>query len=174
MPTKQKSKAPRAPNAPPIWKTGEPERASDCRFIGATLMTLSASSGTGNVINVPLGYYPFPKQNQFHGSPAKYRLFGGAAGPGKSKALLFEAILQADQFPGANVLLLRRTFPELEHSLVRYFREDVPRELYKSFHESKHVVTWHNGSTIRFGYCQRESDVCQYQAQNFFLSASTS
>ena len=28
-------------------------------------------------------------------SPAKYRLFGGAAGPGKTKALLWEAILQA-------------------------------------------------------------------------------
>ncbi len=40
-------------------------------------------------------YGPFPKQSQFHCSTAKYRLFGGAAGPGKTKALLMEAILQA-------------------------------------------------------------------------------
>ena len=73
---------------------------------------------------------------------AKYRLFGGAAGPGKSKALLMEAILQAQEHPGANTLLLRRTFPELEQSLLLYFRRDVPRELYRSFNESKHVVTW--------------------------------
>jgi hypothetical protein len=118
---------------------------------------------------VELGYAPFPKQQQFHASPAKYRLFGGAAGPGKTKALLMEAILQAHEHPGANTLLLRRTFPELEQSLLLYFRRDVPRELYRSFHESKHVVTWWNGSTTRFGYCQSESDVYQYQGGEFLF-----
>jgi phage terminase large subunit len=118
---------------------------------------------------VELGYKPFPKQNQFHGSPAKYRLFGGAAGPGKSKALLFEAVLQAHEHPGSNVLVLRRTFPELEQSLLQYFRKDVPRELYKSFNESKHAVAMASGSTLRFGYCQRESDVYQYQGAEFLF-----
>jgi phage terminase large subunit len=116
-----------------------------------------------------LGYAPFAKQQQFHASPAKYRLFGGAAGPGKTKALLMEAILQAHEHPGANTLLLRRTFPELEQSLLLYFRRDVPRELYKSFSESKHVVEWWNGSTTRFGYCQSESDVYQYQGAEFLF-----
>ncbi len=118
---------------------------------------------------VDLGYDPFPKQQQFHSSPAKYRLFGGAAGPGKSKALLMEAILQAHEHPGANTLLLRRTFSELEQSLLLYFRRDVPRELYKSFNDSKHVVTWHNGSTTRFGYCLAENDVYQYQGAEFLF-----
>ncbi|MBZ5501059.1 MAG: terminase family protein [Acidobacteriia bacterium] len=112
---------------------------------------------------IELGYQPFAKQQQFHASPAKYRLFGGAAGPGKSKALLMEAVLQAHEHAGANTLLLRRTFPELEQSLLLYFRRDIPRELYQSFHESKHLVTWWNGSTTRFGYCLSESDVYQYQ-----------
>jgi len=118
---------------------------------------------------VDLGYRPFPKQQQFHASAAKYRLFGGAAGPGKTKALLMEAILQAHEHAGANTLLLRRTFPELEQSLLLYFRREVPRELYRSFHESKHVVTWWNGSTTRFGYCQSESDVYQYQGGEFLF-----
>ena len=39
-----------------------------------------------------LTYAPFAKQCDFHKSPAKYRLFGGAAGPGKSMALLMEAV----------------------------------------------------------------------------------
>ncbi len=118
---------------------------------------------------IELGYAPFAKQQQFHASPAKYRLFGGAAGPGKTKALLMEAILQAHEHPGANTLLLRRTFPELEQSLLLYFRRDVPHELYKSFSESKHVVEWRNGSTTRFGYCQSESDVYQYQGAEFLF-----
>ncbi len=118
---------------------------------------------------ITLPYTPFPKQRAFHASRAKYRLFGGAAGPGKSKALLMEAILQANELGGANTLLLRRTFPELEQSLLLYFRRDVPRELYRSFNETKHVVTWRNGSTTRFGYCQNESDVYQYQGAEFLF-----
>jgi hypothetical protein len=123
----------------------------------------------GSAKQVYLDYLPFPKQKQFHASPAKYRLFGGAAGPGKSKALLMEAVVQAHDNPGANTLLLRRTFPELEKSLLLYFRRDVPRDLYKSFNESKHLVTWWNGSTTWFGYCQRESDVYQYQGAEFLF-----
>ncbi len=114
-----------------------------------------------------LGYQPFPRQREFHQSPARYRLFGGAAGPGKTKALLMEAILQADENPGANTLLLRRTFPELEASLLQYFRRDIPRELYRSYNDAKHVVTWWNNSTTRFGHCHAESDVYQYQGAEF-------
>src|ERR1700747_3029430 len=96
-------------------------------------------------------YRAFPRQAQFHRSRAKYRLFGGAAGPGKTKALLWEAIRQALDVPGSDSLLLRRTYPELESSLLAYFRRDVPRKFYKSYNESKHVVTWPNGSTLRAG-----------------------
>ncbi len=114
-------------------------------------------------------YDAFPRQKQFHKSKAKYRLFGGAAGPGKTKALLWEAILQANEVPGADTLLLRRTYPELESSLLAYFRRDVPRHFYKKYNESKHVVTWLNGSTTRFGYCRNENDVYQYQGAEFLF-----
>jgi terminase large subunit-like protein len=114
-------------------------------------------------------YKPFERQQQFHDSPAKYRLFGGAAGPGKTRALLSEAIIQAHSDAGVDTLLLRRTYPELESSLLTYFRRDVPREFYKSYNESKHIVTWQNGSTTRFGYCRNESDVYQYQGAEFLF-----
>jgi phage terminase large subunit len=114
-------------------------------------------------------YKPFARQKEFHESAAKYRLFGGAAGPGKTKALLWEAIMQALQVPGSDSLLLRRTFPELESSLLLQFRRDVPRAMYKSYNESKHLVTWINGSTTRFGYCRNENDVYQYQGAEFLF-----
>src|SRR6267142_2146642 len=114
-------------------------------------------------------YKPFPKQETFHRSPAKYRLFGGAAGPGKTKALLWEAIYQANEIPGCDTLLLRRTYPELEASLLTQFRRDVPRSLYRTFNESKHLVTWHNGSTTKFGYCRIEKDVYQYQGGEYLF-----
>ena len=72
-------------------------------------------------------YSAFQRQREFHHSRAKYRLFGGAAGPGKTTALLCEAIRQAHLHDGTDSLLLRRTYPELESSLLAYFRRDVPR-----------------------------------------------
>ncbi|HTQ61963.1 MAG TPA: hypothetical protein VMI32_17195 [Candidatus Solibacter sp.] len=114
-------------------------------------------------------YRPFARQQIFHDSTAKYRLFGGAAGPGKTKALLWEAIFQARFWPGADTLLLRRTYPELESSLLAYFRRDVPRRYYKKYNESKHIVTWPNGSTTRFGYCRNENDVYRYQGAEFLF-----
>jgi hypothetical protein len=114
-------------------------------------------------------YQPFPRQIEFHRCGAKYRLFGGAAGPGKTKALLWEAIRQANKWPLVDTLLLRRTFPELEASLISQFRRDVPPWFYQSYNEAKHVVTWHNGSTTRFGYSASENDIYQYQGAEFLF-----
>src|SRR5579859_632660 len=114
-------------------------------------------------------YEPFSRQREFHESLAKYRLFGGAAGPGKTKALLAEAIKQARHVAGSDTLLLRRTYPELESSLLAHFRRDLARDEYRSYNEAKHVVTWHNGSTTRFGYCRNENDVYQYQGAEFLF-----
>ncbi len=114
-------------------------------------------------------YKAFPRQKEFHKSKKKYRLFGGAAGPGKSKALLWEAIQQAHLVRGSDTLLLRRTYPELEASLIAQFRRDVPSSHYKSYNETKRVVTWYNGSTTRFGYCRNEGDVYQYQGAEFLF-----
>jgi terminase large subunit-like protein len=116
-----------------------------------------------------VGYKPFARQKEFHDSLAKYRLFGGAAGPGKTKALLYEAIYQAHLHPGVDTLLLRRTFPELEVSLITYFRRDVPHEMYEKYNEAKHIVTWLNGSTTRFAYCDTETDIYRYQGAEYLF-----
>ncbi|HXR33555.1 MAG TPA: phage terminase large subunit [Verrucomicrobiae bacterium] len=114
-------------------------------------------------------YDPFPRQKEFHDSEAKYRLFGGAAGPGKTRALLEEAFVQAKKHRGSDSLLLRRTYSELESSLIAQFRRHVPRSEYRSYNEAKHLLTLTNGSTIRFGYCRNENDVYQYQGAEFLF-----
>ena len=68
-----------------------------------------------------------------------------------------------------DTLLLRRTFPELEASLITYFRRDVPRDSYDNYNEAKHIVTWWNGSTTRFGYSASENDIYQYQGAEFLF-----
>jgi hypothetical protein len=83
--------------------------------------------------------------------------------PARQKALLWEAISQAINVPGSDSLLLRRTYPELESSLLAYFRRDVPRSFYRKYNESKHIVTWTNGSTTRFGHCRNALDTASYK-----------
>lgn len=121
------------------------------------------------MIRISDHYQPWPRQREFHESPAKYRLFGGAAGPGKTMAILWEAVRQANRYPNVDTLLLRRSFQELEDSLLKEFRRTVPRDLFRAYNESKHLVTWHNGSTTRFGYLKKENDVYQYQGSEFLF-----
>ncbi len=120
-------------------------------------------------VRVSSFYNPFEKQKAFHRSKAKYRLFGGAAGPGKSLALLMEAMIQAHKWPGVDTLILRRTFPELEKSIITQFRKRVPRDMFKSYNDAKHCVTWHNNSTTYFGYSESEKDITQYQGAEFLF-----
>ncbi len=115
-------------------------------------------------------YTPFPRQKEFHESPAKYRLFGGAAGPGKTKALLWEAIRQAQRPSrawircccGARFRSWRLRCSVISGATCR-------ASLYKSYNDSKHVVTWLNGSTTRFGYSASEIDIYQYQGAEFLF-----
>jgi PBSX family phage terminase large subunit len=94
-------------------------------------------------------------------------LFGGAAGGGKSEAVLFEAIALCQEWPGCHGLLLRRTFPELKMSLIMRALEKLPRNLYK-YRSSDHLLTWlPTNSTIQFGHCEREDDVYRYQGAEF-------
>jgi len=115
-------------------------------------------------------YRAYPHQKAFHESPCSHRLLGGAAGPGKTLALIEDHMLGCAQFnaddgPKVHTLIVRRTHPKLEATVITRFREEIPRELYKEFNETKGLVTWHNGSTTKFGAMQHESDVWGYQGQ---------
>ena len=116
-------------------------------------------------------YHPYPKLLQFHRSNSKYRLAGGAAGGGKSLGLLFDHMMEANSFQNpdeakqVHTLLLRRTHPKLEATLITRFREKFPREVYKDYNEQKKIITWHPGSQTHFGSMQHEHDAYGWQGQ---------
>ena len=62
-----------------------------------------------------------------------------------------------------DVLVLRRTFKELEAGAIKDFQTFVPPELYK-YDQTKHVATFTNGSRVVFGHCQNNKmrDIEQY------------
>jgi len=51
-----------------------------------------------------------------------------------------------------DILVLRRTFKELESGAIKDFQTFVPPELYK-YDQTKHVATLMNGSRVVFGHC---------------------
>ena len=107
-----------------------------------------------------------PKQRQFMDTVVKYRLFGGAAGGGKSHAMRMEAVKQCLAAPGVRGLVLRRTYPEIEENMINPLLEELDPSLYE-YNATKHIMTFYNGSTIRFGYCQRKSDIRRYHGLQY-------
>lgn len=109
-----------------------------------------------------------PKQEKFvYERGVDEILYGGAAGGGKSAGQCIGALLYALEYPNSSQLMLRRTFVELEGSLIKEHFKHFPKEPFYRYNSSKHIGTFFNGSTIRFGYCASENDVFQYQGAEF-------
>lgn len=106
------------------------------------------------------------KQNEFMKSEADETLFGGSAGGGKSYGQLIDALRYALQYPKSKQLILRRTFPELEKSLIRSHLEFYPHSIY-TYNSSTHTGKFINGSIIDFSYCDNEKDVYKYQSAEY-------
>lgn len=109
--------------------------------------------------------FPSERQREFFLSRARHTAYGGARGGGKSWAMRRKFILLALRYPGLNLLLLRRTLPELrENHLIPMQRELYGFAVYNS---AERVFRFPNGSRIKLGYCDTMQDVYQYQGQEY-------
>ena len=106
------------------------------------------------------------KQQAFITAKAEEVLFGGAAGGGKSYGQLVDALLFALGFPGSKQLILRRTYPELEKSIIRTSLELFPAQAAR-YNATSHVWTFANRSIVEFGNCDTEKDVYKYQSAEY-------
>lgn len=106
------------------------------------------------------------KQQSFINSKAFETLFGGAAGGGKSYGQLVDAFIFALNYPKSKQIIFRRTFADLEKSLIRVSLELYPRNI-ATYNSSKHTWKFKNGSIIDFGYIDNEKDVYQYQSAEY-------
>lgn len=94
-------------------------------------------------------------------------MYGGAAGGGKSVALLMAALQYVD-VPGYHALLLRRTFAALAKpgALI-----DLAHEWLAGtdavWNEQRKQWTFPSGATLSFGYLDTEKDKFQYQGAAF-------
>lgn len=72
------------------------------------------------------------------------------------------------KYEHCDLLILRRTFKELESGAIADFKAFMPEELY-DYDSTKHIATLANGSRVVFGHCQnnKDRDIEQYLGQAY-------
>ena len=108
---------------------------------------------------------PNPRQEEFLNSACKYIAFGGARGGGKSWAVRTKAKLMAVRYPGIRMLLIRRSYQELENNHIRFLRRELS-EL-AEYRAVARQFLFVNGSVLDFGYCGCDGDLDRYQGAEY-------
>lgn len=104
-------------------------------------------------------------QTEFLACPAFEAGFGGAAGPGKTLALLMDAVRFVSH-SDYRAILFRRTFPELESSLIDRSSKYFPG-MGATYNEQKKTWVFPSGAKIIFGHLQHESDVTDHLSAEY-------
>jgi hypothetical protein len=92
--------------------------------------------------------------------------YGGAAGGGKSDALLMAALQYVDQ-PGYAALILRRTFAQLDLPGAIMSRSKEWLTGAAHWNDDRKTWTFPSNATVTFGYLENDNDVYRYQGPEF-------
>lgn len=117
---------------------------------------------------------PNERQKLFLSDHHRHVCFGGARGGGKSWVVRDKAKRLALRWKGIKILIVRRTFPELVNNHINPLRSELHG--IAVYNKTEKVFTFDVGSTIKFGYCNNDKDLDQYQGAEYdviFLDEAT-
>jgi predicted phage terminase large subunit-like protein len=95
-------------------------------------------------------------------------LFGGAAGGGKSSALLMSALQYVD-VPGYSAILFRRTYADLAlpGAIMDRFQSWMASEEDVRWNANNYTAVFPSGARISFGYLNNQQDYLRYKGAEF-------
>lgn len=118
-------------------------------------------------LNRYIPHRPHPRQAIFLLLDVLEALFGGAAGGGKSDALLMAA-LQYVHLPNYNAVILRRTYADLAlPGAIMDRAHDWLAGTDAKWIEKDKCWRFPSGASLTFGYCYRKADVARYKSTEF-------
>ena len=115
----------------------------------------------------------YPKQVEFINSKAKYTGYGGANGGGKSFVVRITASVLALKYPGIQILILRKTFPELYNNHVKPLRQflqsDNPNkdQVFAKYDSTRKEFIFPNNSRIVCGTHENDKEVGKHQGNSY-------
>jgi phage terminase large subunit len=113
---------------------------------------------------------PNAAQEKFFLATQAHIGFGGARYGGKSWAMRRKCVMLALRYPGIQILLLRRTLPELrENHLIPLLAElgATTKDGFAKYDREQNAFLFPNGARLKLGYCDNDADVIQYQGQSY-------
>ncbi len=118
------------------------------------------------MVRRPVIWRPQEKQALFLARPEDEALYGGAAGGGKSDALVMEALRQIDK-PYYKGLILRKTFPQLGELVDKSLRYYPLADAGAVYNASTHTWRFSSGAKVIFGSLGHPRDKYNYQGQAY-------
>jgi phage terminase large subunit len=116
-------------------------------------------------------FVPLPRQveamDALAGAPT-FIMIGGAAGGSKSRGLREMAHAACLLTPHFKVLLLRRTFAELQSNHIEDAQVEAPQMDAECVPSAK-VIRYPNGSLVQFGHCETSADAAKYLSSEYDL-----